>query len=94
MSIGSHNRIYSVHNVIKHELFDRELRKQHGQRSKLHWQREHHCAPNMETVDCTQCHRKMKKSFADLQLHYGKKNAPICIPCIEGKPRKPLNIKK
>ena len=44
MSIGSHNRIYSVHNVIKHELFDRELRKQHGQRSKLHWQREHHCA--------------------------------------------------
>ena len=45
---------------------------------------------HIQVVDCTKCHRKMSKEFADKQIYYGKKDAPICIPCIMGIPRRKI----
>ena len=43
------------------------------------------------TVLCTQCDRSMSKYTADQQIENKRENAPICVPCILGKPRKVLN---
>lgn len=42
------------------------------------------------TVDCSKCHRKMKKSIADTQIENKRKDAPICTACVCGYKRKPL----
>ena len=42
------------------------------------------------TVECTQCHRKMDKVTGDIQVENKRENAPICIPCIMGYPRRKL----
>lgn len=43
------------------------------------------------TVLCTQCNRSMSKYTADQQIENKRDNAPICVACIIGKPRKVLN---
>lgn len=42
-------------------------------------------------IKCSVCGRGMSKRFGRLQIENKRKNAPICIPCIEGRPRRPLN---
>lgn len=42
----------------------------------------------METTECSMCHLRMSKHTGDQQIANKRKNAPICIPCILGKPRK------
>ena len=44
----------------------------------------------MALSECTQCHRKMERRIADIQLENKRENAPICIPCIMGYKRKPI----
>lgn len=37
---------------------------------------------------CSQCKMGMSKDLADKQIYFKREFAPICIPCINGKPRK------
>jgi len=40
------------------------------------------------TIPCTQCKRGMDRYLGEKQIENNRENAPICIPCIEGRPRK------
>jgi hypothetical protein len=42
---------------------------------------------------CSQCKRKMRKDIANAQIENKRENAPICIACILGKPRKAIPAK-
>jgi len=42
---------------------------------------------NIQTVVCSSCECKMKKSTADQQIENKRENAPICVACILGKER-------
>lgn len=39
---------------------------------------------------CSKCQRGMRKDIADAQIENKRENAPICIPCIMGQDRAPL----
>lgn len=43
---------------------------------------------------CSQCKRKMRKDIADIQITNKRENAPICIPCIIGIPRKEITFSR
>lgn len=47
------------------------------------------------TVECTQCKRKMSGKTGKEQIANKRENAPICVPCIMGIPRRDLSkVKK
>lgn len=45
----------------------------------------------IKATKCSQCKRGMDNKLAKTQIKNKRENAPICIPCIMGIPRKPLN---
>ncbi len=45
-------------------------------------------------VYCSQCNRKFDGNIAKIQIENKRENAPICIPCIMGRPRKPFEGQK
>ena len=81
------NRIFDPRKQLLKEANYLDMDRQARHRRLKHnlWAKKH-----MSLVQCTKCKRWMSKKFGELQIHYGKKNAPICIPCIEGKPRRKI----
>lgn len=64
----------------------KKLRRQKSQRTKAR-QGRFGAGALSATVVCTQCERKMSKHTGDQQVKNNRENAPICVPCILGKPR-------
>lgn len=73
---------------------DLKIKTYESRRRHIDYRKRSRGLVKIETVDCTKCQRKMSKDFADKQLFYGKKDSPICIPCIEGRARKVLDLNK
>lgn len=85
MSADSLGKVISLNGVRK-RLINKQLDYQRQSKGKKIY------FGNTETVHCSQCARGMKKSLADKQIQFKRNNAPICIPCIEGKPRRDIKI--
>tara|TARA_R110000868_G_scaffold400854_1_gene675569 strand:- start:545 stop:940 length:396 start_codon:yes stop_codon:yes gene_type:complete len=87
MGINSTNRIIDprkeARNFISIELEQIERRKRAKKRNNFKF----FIQP---TVHCSQCDRGMRKDIAKQQIENKRENAPICIPCIIGIPRKKL----
>ena len=47
-----------------------------------------------EHSTCSMCKHMMSKATADLQIENKRENAPICVACILGKPRKEKGTSK
>lgn len=93
MGMNSTNRIIDPEAQFRKELRRRvneKLKKLYNKESLTRNRRDFHKLLKA-TVACTKCKRQMSKDFADKQLFYGKKDAPICIPCIMGLPRRDLS---
>lgn len=48
---------------------------------------------HLKAAKCSKCKRGMDKYLAKMQKENKREYAPICIPCILGIPRKPLQNK-
>ncbi len=59
-----------------------------GKKRQNTWKRNHGMGGS--SVICSQCGRHMAKHMADQQIENKRENAPICMACIMGVPRKPL----
>lgn len=92
----------SIYGVSTKGMFERELNKRVDALEKRKLKYEKHkrdMARNgkfgpgamSRTVLCTQCNRSMSKYTADQQIENKRDNAPICVACICGIPRKVLN---
>lgn len=97
MSIGRTNSLYNNYKdtayEIKHRVNDVLAKKARGKKKmRLNALKFFRVKP----ATCSQCKRGMDRKTANLQIENKRENAPICIPCILGIPRRPLEdvIKK
>lgn len=79
------NRVIDTHKIVDKQVVAymnaKKYRKDHNSFKKV-----------LEgVIKCSKCGRGMSKRIGRLQIENKRKNAPICIPCIEGKPRRPLS---
>jgi hypothetical protein len=89
MGIGATNRIINPRAIIGQQLKEYRQLKAYKKRRKEQWK-----TNNLRTItSCSKCHRGMRKDTADEQIKNKRENAPICIPCIMGRPRKTLVVK-
>lgn len=88
MTVGLMHSIKNKKNILARAQRDWNTYKKVSTGKKIYFGK-------IETVSCSQCKRGMKKSLADKQIQFKRENAPICIPCIQGIPRRDieLNIK-
>lgn len=93
MSVESTNRIKSVKRMMFNSV-DMAKEKKYLKDFALKNPVKNPFGKGPQTSVCTQCERKMLKTVADLQIKNQRENAPICVPCILGLKRKPLNLNK
>jgi len=60
-----------------------EQKKKHAQERNKVWRNR-----NKKPILCTQCELSMDRDTAKVQIENKRENAPICMACILGKPRK------
>lgn len=78
------NRIVNVKRMIYDQVWRYEQAK--IMKSKMSFRNTH-----VQTIICSQCQRKMRKDLGDIQIENKRENAPICMACILGKGRTPLD---
>ena len=87
MGVNATNRIVSPKHAIYEQVRQYEAEKY---KKEKYNKRAGFKKYLVSTIECSQCHRKMKASIGLAQIENKRENAPICIPCIMGIPRKPL----
>lgn len=85
MSVTCTNKqkIYKLERIAK----DKDI----SHKNQMKGLKKHRIAEGIfQTTICTQCERGMSRYLGKLQKENKRENAPICIPCIEGRARKLL----
>ena len=80
---GAKNKAYALDRAIK----DYEIARSNGTRRRQLGMMK---SGRMHIAHCTKCKRGLNGHIAKLQRENNVENNPICIPCIEGRARKPL----
>lgn len=91
MGIGATNRIENSGKAYKYQFRGAVVKKDHemqrnARRKRIGFLKHMH----YKAAKCSKCHRGMDWKIAKLQIQNKRENAPICVPCILGIPRRPL----
>lgn len=87
--------IYNTQKQIRYELEKSIRDDMYKEERKKRGRKKHMINLNiLVTSKCTQCNRGMERHTANLQIKNNRPNAPICIPCIEGRGRRVLLTEK
>ena len=94
MSVSSTNSLYNTPKQRKHafESAVKDKMIKHNNRFKA-YKRMLKKNNKFKLCICTQCKRYMDGYLGNKQKENKRENAPICIPCILGIKRKPLELK-
>lgn len=85
--IGETNRIVNPKKIYRTKLKYAVLDLQSKKKSKS---KKNYVNAFADTLVCTQCKRGMNKKLGCEQIKNHRENAPICIPCILGIQRRPI----
>jgi len=85
MTVSQTSRIINPRLAFKKQL---NLEVENFERRKAARHKNCFTALTMPTINCSQCDRGMRKDIAKIQIENKRENAPICVPCILGIPRK------